>query len=125
MSLIPNLSDIPEQSVVPTGIYDLRIIKAQEKTSKMGRKGIMQIIEIVSEDNALNIFDTLWLPMDSDDEGKKMTMLRMLKERLQALNLPTDGSVELADFAGLEFSASVVLTEDPEYGNKNEIKKIL
>jgi hypothetical protein len=54
-----------------------------------------------------------------------MTMLRMLKERLQALNLPTDGSVELADFTGLEFSAQVVLTEDPEYGNRNEIKRIL
>lgn len=125
MSLIPNLSDIPELSIVPAGEYDLRLISRKETTSKDGRKGIQTVWEIVGEDNALNVFDNIWLPMDKDDPGKANTMWRMIKERLSALGLPTDGSLELSDFDGITCSARLEIENSEQYGDKNVIKKIL
>lgn len=125
MSLLPNTSDIPELSPVEPGEYDLRIIRAKEtQSNRTGRKGIMLIHDIIGEDNAEDLIDTIWLPMDTDDEDKKKTMLRMIKERVLALGLPDDGSVELDDFIGTEFAAILEL-EDSDFGRRNNIKRIL
>lgn len=125
MSIIPDLSDVPELSPVAEGEYELRVTKAKMNESKRtGRKGIMLVCEIVGEDNADNLIETMWLPMPSDDPDKAQTMSRMLKERLIALGLPTDGSNELEDFQDLEFSAFLEYEEDDTYGNRNVIKRI-
>jgi hypothetical protein len=125
MSFIPDLSDIPELSPVAPGEYDLRIIQAKEtKSNRTGRTGIMMICEIVGEDNAQNLIETMWLPMDSDDEVKKTKMYRMIKDRLEAIGLPTTGT-NVTDFAGAEFSAILDLETSDEYGDSNKIKKIL
>lgn len=125
MSLIPNLSDIPELTPVAPGEYSLRITKAIDKTAQTGRKGLQMIIEIIGEDNAATIFDNLWFPLPSEDPAKQTTMWRMVKDKLAALGLPTDGTIELSDFANLEFTAILDIETDPDYGDKNIIKRII
>lgn len=126
MPLFPDTSEIPELKPVEPGEYDLRVIKAKEtKSNRTGREGVMLICEIVGEDNAENTIDTMWLPMPTDDETKAQTMLRMIKERLLALGLPDDGTVELEDFTDLQFTALLDYEEQPNQRPRNNIKKII
>ena len=125
MSLIPNLSEIPDLAPVADGEYDLRVITVKEKPSKnTGRNSIMMVCEIVGEDNASNLIHSIWLPMPSDDESKQAVMLRMIKDFVVALGLSSDGELELEDFEALEFSAYLELEQDETYGDRNIIKKI-
>jgi len=124
MSLIPNLSDIPELSPVPDGEYDLRVTSVKEKKSKDGsRNSIMLVCEIIGEENALPVFHSLWLPSASDDEEKSATMWRMIKDFLISVGLSPDGELELEDFEDLSFSA-LLEYEDGAWGKRNNILRI-
>ena len=112
MAIIPNLSDIPDRKPVEAGEYDLRITKAKEtKSKKSGRYGCMLIIEIDGEDNAENIFHTLWYgnykDYQGDDDDKNNTMWRMVKDFLRALGLDPEDETDEEDLVGLEFTADV------------------
>lgn len=128
--LIPDLTDIPELTAVEEGEYDLRVIKATEKSSKRtGRPAIGLLCEIVGEDNAENVFHDIWLPMESDDENKTQIMWRMVKEFLVALGLPVDGISDLSVFEDLEFSALLIYEDTDQDGEplarpRNSIKRI-
>lgn len=128
MSLIPNLNDIPELGPVEEAEYDLRVTKSMVKTAKStGRKAINLCIEIVGEENAEPLWHSIWLPMESDDPGKAATMLRMLKDFMSAVGLPTDGDTDETIFEDLEFSA--LLIQVPHYADEdkmvNEIKRVM
>lgn len=123
MSLIPDLSAVPEQAPVAEGEYDLRITSAKEVTSSGGRKGVLFICDIVGEDNATTLFHRLWFPFDSEDDAKKQTMWRMIKEFVVALTGESK-EMEVADFIGLEFSAILSYDDDPEFGARNELKRV-
>lgn len=127
MSLIPNLNDIPELGPVVEGAYDLRVTKPFLKTAGTGRKGINLCIEVVGEENAETLYHTLWLPMDSDDQGKAHTMLRMLKEFMEKVGLPTDGDADETIFQDLEFEGYLIKV--PHYADEekemNELKRVL
>lgn len=121
---IPDLSDIPSLEPVPAGEYDLRVISAKDvKSDRTGREGIMLICEVTGEENAQNVFHRIWLPMEKDDQNKKDTMWRMVKEFLEALGLDA-GEVETSDFEGLQFSAQLSLTKDNKGRDINEIVRV-
>jgi hypothetical protein len=112
MAIIPNLADIPDKKPVESGEYDLRITKAKEtKSNRTGRYGCMLIIEIDGEDNADNIFHTLWYgnykDYQGDDEEKNNMMWRMVKDFLRSLGLDPDEETDESDLIGLEFTAEV------------------
>jgi len=136
MSLIPNLSEIPDLAPVTPGEYDLRVIKAQASHSdKTGRNGVLLICDIIGEDEASNLMHTLWFGNDGqykkDDEDKSNLMWRMVKDFLRAVGLSEDGEIELADFDGLEFTCELSFNDgtddegNAEYAPKNEIKRIV
>jgi hypothetical protein len=126
MSLIPDLSDIPELGPVTEGTYDLRIQRAKLITAGSGRKGIFLPMEVVGEEGAEDLLHTLWLPMESDDPSKAATMWRMIKEFLTAVGMPTDGLDEdsLSDFVDLELNALVGM-DHYDGKDKNVIKRVL
>jgi len=112
MAMIPNLSEIKDRKPVEAGEYDLRVTKAKETKSKnTGRYGCMLIIEIDGEDNADNIFHTLWYgnykDFAGDDEDKNNMMWRMVKDFLRSLGLDPEQETDESDLVGLEFSADV------------------
>ena len=104
MSLIPNLSEIPDLAPVAPGEYDLRVIKAQASHSdKTGRNGVLLICDIIGEDEASNLMHALWFGNDGqykkDDEDKSNLMWRMVKDFLRSVGLSEDGEIELEDLA--------------------------
>jgi len=112
MSMIPNLSDIPDKAPVEAGEYDLRIFKVKEtKSQRTGRYGCMLVCEIDGEDNANNVFHTLWYgnfkDYQGDDEDKNNMMWRMVKDFLTALGLDPNDETDESDLVGLEFSADL------------------
>jgi len=112
MAMIPNLKDIPEKAPVEAGEYDLRITKVKEtKSKKTGRYGCMMVIQIEGEDNANNIFHTMWYgnhkDYQGDDEDKSNMMWGMVKDFIRALGLDPDEETDESDLVGLEFSADV------------------
>jgi hypothetical protein len=112
MGIIPNLSDIPDKKPVEAGEYDLSIIKAKEtKSKRTGRYGCQLIIQIEGEDNASNIFHTIWYgnykDFQDDDEDKSNTMWRMVKDFLRSLGLDPEEETDESDLVGLEFTADV------------------
>lgn len=140
MSLIPNLSDIPDLGPVEPGEYDLRIIKAQEtKSKRTGRYGTLLVIDIVGEDNAQNIMQTLWhgnyKDFQADDEEKNQTMWRMVKDFINSIGLDPNEELEADDFKDVEFTAEVTFNDGmdtDEDGNpirvgppRNEIGRVL
>ena len=140
MAMIPNLSEIPDKKPVEAGEYDLRITKVKEtKSNRTGRDGCMLIIEVDGEDNADNIFHTLWYgnykDYQGDDDEKNNTMWRMVKDFLRALGLDPDNETDESDLVGLEFSAEVgfndgMSTDDDgnpiKVGNpRNEILRVV
>lgn len=140
MGLIPNLSDIPDKKPVEPGEYDLRISKAKEtKSTRTGRYGCMLIIEIDGEDNASEIFHTLWYgnykDFQGDDEEKNGKMWRMVKDFLRALGLDPEEETDESDLVGLEFTADVSFNDGMDIDDdgkpirvgppKNEIIRIL
>lgn len=143
MSLIPDLSEIPDLSpILPTssdtkscGEHDIRVIKAQGTSSKKnGRNGILLVCDIIGEDEASNLMHTLWFgnfgDYNKDDEDKSNLMWRMVKDFLRAVGLSEDGNLEAEDFEGLEFSAELEYDDgkdedgNEEYPPKNVIKRI-
>ena len=112
MGLIPNLSDIPDKKPVEAGEYDLRISKAKEtKSNNTGRYGCMLIIEVDGEDNASEIFHTMWYgnykDFAGDDEDKNGMIWRMVKDFLRALGIDPEEETDESDLVGLEFTADV------------------
>lgn len=122
---IPDLSSIPELRPVPGGEeYDLRISRARDVRNRdNNRDGILLMIEVVGEENVQTIFERIWLPSEQDDEDKKATMWRMIKERITALGLdPAD--TETKDFEGVEFTAILTEAEDLQGRKINELGRI-
>jgi len=112
MSIIPNLSDIPDKKPVEAGEYDLRIRTAKETKSKnTGRYGCMLIIDIDGEDTADSIFHTMWYgnykDFQGDDEEKNNLMWRMVKDFLRALGLDPEEETDEEDLVDVEFTADV------------------
>ena len=140
MAMIPNLSDIPDKAPVEGGEYELRITKVKEtKSNRTGRYGCMLICTIDGEDNADNVFHTLWYgnykDYQGDDDEKNNIMWRMVKDFIRALGLDPDQETDESDLVGLEFSAELsfndgMSTDDDgnpiRIGNpRNEIVRIV
>lgn len=113
MALIPALKEIKDLTPVDGGQeYDLRIIKAQKtKSNRTGRKGVLFIVDIVDEDDALNIMHTIWFGNDgdytADDEEKSNMMWRGVKEFCRALGFDPDNGIEAEEFEDKQFTAIV------------------
>jgi hypothetical protein len=112
MAMIPNLSDIPDKAPVEAGEYDLRVFKVKEtKSQRTGRYGCMLVCEIDGEDNANNVFHTIWYgnykDYQGDDEEKNNLMWRMVKDFLTGLGLDPNEETDESDLVGLEFSADL------------------
>ena len=119
---IPDLSNIPDLKPVEPGEYDIRVKKASDTTSN-GRKGIMLVCDIVDVNDADTLFHTIWMPKETEDEGKQNIMYRMVKDFIVAVGLDPS-NVATQDFEGLEFSAFLDIDEY-EGREKNVIKRIV
>ena len=84
-----DLDNVPELVVVPEGEYELRIVEASDHISKTTGQNMVRLVLVVeSEPNAENIYHYISLPQVEDDERKRNSKLRRIKDFLTAFGLP-------------------------------------
>lgn len=100
-----NLDDVREQVAAPEGEYELRITKAEEKTSKKGKD--MAVITFAFEDTSLDAprFNHYILKPDGDDETQDLNRMREWKRLCKACGVSTD--IDVGDLAGESLTAFV------------------
>lgn len=94
-----DLDNVPELVVVPEGEYELRIVEAGDHISKTTSQNMVRLVLVVeSEPNAENIYHYISLPQVDDDERKRNSKLRRIKDFLAAFGLPQQS--EYGDWVG-------------------------
>ena len=110
---------------VPADEYELRILKAEQKTSKKGDPMLEIQLEIPSDPKSKDMFHYLMLPTNSDDEKRKTQKLVNLKEFKAAFGLPASGPISEADLEGARGWAILAEDESTEFGKSNKIKRFV
>ncbi len=122
-----NLTDIPEETVLPEGDYKLRIdADPEQKTAKSsGNEYLNVVLTPVEYPDAPVIYHILTLPNAAADERQNRGRLRRIKQFCDAFGVDYASGIDLSLFAGLEGWGYVVLEEDPEYGARNKVRRFL
>jgi hypothetical protein len=116
MSLIPNLSEIPELGPVAKGFYDLRVTSAKHKKFDTGAEAINLSIEVIDEENAETVWHKLWLPTDKDEQSKVTNKWRQIKDAMEKMNL------DFSDATGLDYIAFAQLFEGAEFNAELDLE---
>ena len=115
-----------EDRPVPEGLYNLRIIKAEEKVSKNSSADMIQcILEIEGVEGASNIFHYLVMPIGSkqsaergveeDDSNKVRNKMRSLTRFLTLFGIKYEKKgFNTEDLIGASANNVVVIQETPE-----------
>ena len=123
--LLDDIGEVMERSSAPEGFYDVKIVRAEFKSSKKGNPMIAASYQIIGGGDYSLINDWSMLPTSAmeDDERKRRTL--DLKRWCIAFQIPADASgiaVHMAE--GREASAPCKITvEQDESGvNRNRIR---
>ena len=121
---IPDLSEIPDLEAAAEGEYNLKIVSSRSAKADNGREGYKFVVHNQDGNNYIPIFESIWFPLESEDEAKTQMMWRMVKEFVTALGLPP-GDIGPEEFMGIEFSAMLGVRKNDYTGNiENYIIKI-
>jgi len=120
-----NLTDVPDEQIVPAGEYSVKILSAKAKTSQAGNPMIEVAIGFPDEVDSRTCFHYITLPSEDDDEGKANGKLRRLREFYDAFGVSYDGPVDLDLVVGETAYAIIAEEEDEEYGPSNRVKRFL
>lgn len=126
-----DLGDVdPETKPVEPGIYKLRFLGGDIRTSKNGNRYLNSRFAIVEDDsgvrvqNAGIVFDIKMLPTDEDEIDQKESRQRGLKQILVALG-ENGSSLDLDTLTGNLCTAMLDKENDPQYGERNRIRRFL
>jgi len=120
-----NLDNVPEESIVPAGEYEIKILSAKSKTSKAGKPMVEVALGFPSEPDSRSCFHYIGLPAEGDEQTAANGKLRRLKEFYDAFGIDYGNPVELDTMIGETAFAIVAEEEDEEYGASNRIKRFL
>lgn len=126
--LSPELfADTYEPVSMKPGEYQLRILNATLETQKKEPYGkyLSFALEIPSEPKSKNIYHVMMLPTTKDDEKKannrKLAMLNFFK----AFDIDVSSGLNLQACIGRTGWAILEEEDDPEYGTRNRLKKVV
>lgn len=109
-----DLPGLPEQTLLPDGPYLFTIKKLAMRDASTGRKGFYAMLLTDEVPNHRPIFNSLWFPMQGDDEDKVLVMLTMIKTFFEAAKYdysaitgPAALEEHLAELEDLQVRASV------------------
>jgi len=120
-----NFNEIPDLAAVPEGEYELRIVSAEDYSSKStGNLMIRLVFEIQDQPNAESIYFYLGVPNTGDDDRVRNAKLRRIKSFVNAFGINPDG--EYADWIGSTGWALVSNEINDRTGSpRNDIKRFI
>jgi hypothetical protein len=120
-----NVDDAYEPEMLPADSeVKVRVASAEVKKSAKGNSYINIRLEPINNPRAKDIYFMLGLPDKADDEKTSNAKKIRIKALCEACDLPTS-SIDLNGFIGKEFYVLVRAESDPEFGDKNTVKKIV
>lgn len=123
--VIPDLSSVPDLTLVSENEYTLRVISVKPIASeKTGRQGMQLVCKIEGVENAENVFLNYWFPMSGDNSDKAMTMMRIMKQDLQKMGMDVTQEFDAELLKNVTFQAYLVI-EEYEGRESNKVKKII
>ena len=121
-----NLDTIPEESILPQGEYEVKILSAKSKDSKAGKPMLEIALGFPGEPDARSCFHYITLPADGDEETTINGKLRRLKGFYEAFGIDySGGPVDMDNTVGETAYAIITEEEDEQYGNSNRIKRFM
>jgi len=123
----------PAEPVRDAGPYTLKVTSAEDKevTTKQGDKRvILEILLRILESGLKNpklVRYTLWMPHAGQTAEQKNAAQGQIIRFKKACGIEDyeDDDIDTSEILGAEFDATLKLIEDSEYGDKNEIRRIL
>lgn len=121
-----NLDDTVEPYVIEAGKeVKLRIVKLEKRMNKNEEPFLFPRFEVDGEVAAKEFTKYLPLPLDSDSPKDKNSKKAAIKAFYECFGISTSGSVGLEDQVGKTGWAILGVSEDPEYGEQNYVKKFV
>ncbi len=127
-----DLAGLPEQTILDNGSYLFTIKKAAAKTASTNRKGFYVMLLTDDVPNHRPVFNSLWFPMQGDEESSALVMLTMIKTFFDAVGYDYSGITgpaameeHLSELEDLQVRASVGTEPADEARSlpiRNEIK---
>lgn len=118
-----DLENVPEESAVPEGEYELRIVDAKDHVSKTSGKPSINVVFVIdSEPNSQLIYHYMSLPTPDDDDRSSNSKKRRIKDFLTVFGLSPQSEYE--EWIGLTGWALVEVddrTEEP----RNAIRRFI
>jgi len=119
-----NLEEVPELECVPEGRYKLQIVRAETKLDSHGNPGMSLSFSIEGKPNTKRVSSWLALPGENDDADTANSKLRRIKNFVLSFGVsPSNDSDE--GYIGLIGSAVLSVSETPEYGEQNVIRRFV
>ena len=121
-----NVNDVPDLIALPEGEeYQLRILECEIKTSAKGNQGIQCRFDVPAEPNSKDITHWIGIPSANDDEKKRNSALRRIRDFCTCFGIPTDGGIDLSNVQGNTGWAILAIENDDTYGEQNRIKRFI
>jgi hypothetical protein len=121
-----NFEDTYEPTVKAPGEYQVRCLKAEIRTSKnTGGEYVNLQLEIADDPEAKDIFHIMMLPTSNDDKKKANNRKMALLNAFKAFGIDPTGGINLAELEGQTGWAILDIEDDPEYGQKNRVKRFI
>lgn len=118
------LNSIPALKVLPAGEEKLRILEVQINPDRNGNEQLVVRCDVSNEPLAKDIYWRCHFPNRSFEEKRNLFLSRFLKEFLEAFELDTgNADHDTSDWLGKEGWATLIVTTDQKYGDKNEVSK--
>jgi hypothetical protein len=118
-------SNVESFTSVPTGEYELRIVKAESKNSQKGDPMLAVQMDIPSESKSKDVFHYIMLPTGNDDVKRSTQKLVNLKDFKAAFGFPQSGPISTDEMEGARGWAILVEEDDQQYGKANRVKRFI
>jgi len=121
---VMELDDAVEEHAVEPGEYNLVCIGARlNQKSPDSQRYLLTTFEIADYPTAKAVTHFNWIPDPSFNDQRQLNRNRVnLNKTLEALGLPNNGQLDLAEMVGAECVAVLRKDDDPEYGEQNRIR---
>lgn len=126
--LSPDLfNDTYEPVSMKPGEYQVRILNATLETQKKEPYGkyLSVVLEIPTEPKAKNIYHIMMLPTSADDEKKANNRKLALLNFFKAFDIDVSAGINLQACIGRTGWVILEEEEDPEYGTRNRVRKVV
>jgi len=121
-----DFNDTFEPKAVPPGEYNLRVLRAEIKTSKNTGGDYLNLqMEIVNEPEADNIYHIMMLPTSNDDIKKANKRKLALLAFFKAFGVDATSGMNVDILEGQTGWAILDIEDDPEFGQRNRVKKFV